>query len=305
MKIYIYISDNFSKNYLPFLFYRNIIYETFIKYTHYPIIYIYDLNEFIDSENNIFITTIYCFNKNLEQNFYFFNKSLCKKIIINTEYYTHGNINKLLKYINIYNNYFYIFDYNKINIKNIKKLFVNVNIYYFPLIYNEYLEDFYNKNIDKKLYWNDKDIDILIYGSLNERRSKIIDKLKQKYNIIYFINIYDHKSLCNMINRSKIILNVLFYDYNIIFDYYRNSFLLANNALLVTECNNDFEYDIEYNLKNIEENIILCNYNNIEETIDNIFSKSENEINEIIFKQYIWFKKYNLKDNILNFFKNI
>jgi hypothetical protein len=302
MNIFIYISDNFSKNYLPFLFYRNIIYETITKYTKYNINYIYNINDFIDSENNIFLTTIYCFSKNLDQNFYFFNKSLCKKIIINTEYYEHGNIKNLLKYINLYhNNNFYIFDYNKINIQNIKKLFINVNIYYFPLIYNEYLEDFYNKNINYKLSWNEKDIDILFYGSLNERRGKIIDNLRKKYNIVYFVDIYNHSDFSKLINRSKIVLNILFYNYNIVFDYYRNSFLLANNILLVTECDNNFDYNIEYNLKDIEDNIIISNYENIENTIDNIFNKSINEIDEILLKQYNWFTKYNLRDNILNF----
>lgn len=306
MNIFIYISDNFSKNYLPFLFYRNILYETLLKYKNYKINFIYDLNDFIDSDNTIFITMIYCFAKNLDYNFYSFNNLSCKKIIINTEYYTHGNIEKLLKYINLYkNNNFHLLDYNKINIKNIQKLFKNINIYYIPLIYNEYLEKFYNSYIDRKLSWNEKDIDILFYGSLNERRSKVIDNLKKKYNVVYFIDMYDHNTFCNLINRSKIVLNILFYDYNIIFDYYRNSFLLSNNALLITECNNNFDYNIEYNLKGIEENILITNYENIENTIDNIFNKSVIEIDEILLKQYNWFTKYNLNNIIYNFFKNI
>jgi hypothetical protein len=306
MNIYIYISDNFSKNYLPFLFYRNILYETLLKYKNYKINFIYNLNDFIDSEKNIFITMIHCFAKNLDYNFYSFNNLSCKKIIINTEYYEHGNIKNLLKYINLYpNNNFHLFDYNKINIENIQKLFKNINIYYIPLIYNEYLEDFYNKNIDYKLSWNEKDIDILFYGSLNIRRGKIIDNLKKKYNLVYFQDIYNHNSFCNIINRSKIILNILFYDYNIVFDYYRNSFLLANNALLITECSINFDYNIEYNLKDIVENILITNYENIEETVDIIMNKSINEIDEILLKQYNWFIKHNLKDIICKFFDKI
>lgn len=195
MKIFIYISDNFSKNYLPFLLYRNTIYDILLDNTNFDIKFIDNFNDFVDSIESILILNIYCFNKNLESNFYFLNHVLSKVILINTEFYTHCNVDKLLKYINSNkNNKFFIFDYNKINIKKIKELYKNVNINYFPLIYNKYLENFYLENINnKKISWINKDIDILFYGSLNERRSKILEKLKTRYNVVYFIDLYNHK----------------------------------------------------------------------------------------------------------------
>jgi hypothetical protein len=225
---------------------------------------------------------VYCFNKNIEKNFYFLNKCYATKILINTEFYTHCGVEILLKKINLYNkNNFYLFDYNRLNIINIKNIYKNINIFYFPLIYNEYLEIFYSKFIKNKLSWNEKDIDILFYGSLNKRRGYIIDKLKQKYNVVYFIDTNDHKSLCEHIERSKIVINILFYDYNIVFDYYRNTFLLSNNILLLTELSINIDFDIEYNLKDINDNINICNYDQFEESIDNLLKKNIIEIEEI------------------------
>jgi len=301
MKFQIYISDDFSKNYLPFLLYRNIIYETIKHNTIYDIKYIYNMSDFIDSDNNILIMLIYCFIKDIDKNFYFLNKCVSKKILINTEFYKHCGVEKILNNINLNNkNNFYILDYNKLNIVNIKELYKNINIYYLPLLYNEYLEIFYSNYVKRKIPWEEKDIDILFYGSLNERRSNIIENLKKKYNVVYFIDIYNNEKLCEFIERSKIVLNILFYSYNIVFDYYRNIFLLANNSLLITEACKDIDIDIEFNLKDVNENIIMCNYNEIEEKIDNIFTKNSNQIEEIKNKQYNWVKKYNLKNNILN-----
>lgn len=306
MKFYIYISDDFSKNYLPFLLYRNSLSNIINNYTENVVKYIYNISEFIDSSNNVLIMMIYCFNKDMDKNIFFFNNLISKIILINTEHYTHFGVNNLLRYINSdINNNYYIFDYNKINYINIKELYSSVKIYYYPLIYNNYLEEYYLNNIDKKINWKDKDIDILFYGSLNKRRGDILDKLKLKYKVYHFIEYNNNNKLCNLIERSKIVLNVLFYDYNIVFDYYRNSFLIANNNLLITESSDNYDNNIEYNLYDIENNINICKYNEIENKIDILMDSSEEDLKNIIEKQYNWFKKHDFKEYILNFINNI
>jgi hypothetical protein len=305
MKFYIYISDDFSKNYLPFILYRNIIYEILNNSTEYNVNYISNLNDFIDTNDSILIMMIYCFNNNMEKNLNFCNNLLSKIILINTEYYTHLQVDILLNNINsnIINNY-HIFDYNILNYKNIKNIYPNIKIYYYPLIYNKYLEDYYNNNIDRKINWKDKDIDILFYGSLNNRRLDILNKLKFKYNVYYYNEYCNNKTLFNLIERSKIVLNILYYDHNIVYDYYRNSILLANNILLITESSNEYD-NIEYNLYDIENNLNICNYQEIENKVDMLMNKNEEDIKNIIDKQYNWFIKNDFKDYMYEFINNI
>ena len=58
----------------------------------------------------------------------------------------------------------------------------------------------------------DKDIDILFYGSTNEHRTKLLDVLKQKYNVVHFREGNAHwEDLDQYILRSKILLNIHYY----------------------------------------------------------------------------------------------
>lgn len=119
------------------------------------------------------------------------------------------------------------------------------------------------------------------------------------YTLLIYIII---NFFCETIERSKIVLNILFYDYNIVFDYYRNSFLLSNNILLVTECDEFIDIDIEPNLYSINENMNISTYNNLENKIDYLINITNDEYEYIINKQNNWFKKYNMKNYILDFF---
>lgn len=55
-----------------------------------------------------------------------------------------------------------------------------------------------------------KDIDILFYGSMNEHRSKVLDELKKRYNVV-ILNTWDGNILDSNIARSKILLNIHYY----------------------------------------------------------------------------------------------
>jgi hypothetical protein len=52
-------------------------------------------------------------------------------------------------------------------------------------------------------------------------------------------------------------------------------------------------------------NINICTYNEIENKIDILMNSSEEDLKNIIEKQYNWFIKYDFKDYILNFINNI
>ena len=309
MKFQIYVSNYFSKFYLPFLLYREIIKNILTENKDNIVEIIEDFNSINNDENTTVIMNIYSIYYTPEYNILeIIKKSKSKIILINTEFYEHHNVNTLMNIINNEELPFYIFEYNIINYKYFENNYKNIKIYYIPLIYNKYLENYYNNSINNKISWNNKDIDIFFYGRLNDRRKNIIDILKKKYNV-FIISASsgenENKTICQYIERSKIVLNILYDDCNMIFDYYRNSFLIANKILLVTEYPKIFDFNIEKSIVDIENNLILANYEDIITIIDNYLNNyNENDINNILEKQYNWFKKHDMKDYLLNFLIN-
>lgn len=85
-----------------------------------------------------------------------------------------------------------------------------------------------------------EDIDVLFYGGMSERRRVIIDQLRERgLKVQVLADIYG-KERDEVISRSKVIINIHFYDSNI-FELVRVSYLLANKKAVVTECSEDTE----------------------------------------------------------------
>ncbi len=102
-----------------------------------------------------------------------------------------------------------------------------------------------------------QDIDVLFYGSLNERRTQIVKALKDagaKVHILF--GVYGEER-DKFISRSKIILNVHFYDAKI-FEIVRVSYLLANSKAVVTELCPDTEVE-----KGLADAVQGCPYNSL------------------------------------------
>lgn len=57
----------------------------------------------------------------------------------------------------------------------------------------------------------EKDIDILFYGTMNEHRAKILNELNKKYKVV-ILNSWDGRVIDNHIMRSKVLLNLHYYD---------------------------------------------------------------------------------------------
>ena len=143
-----------------------------------------------------------------------------------------------------------VWDYSKINIKALKKLNVS-NITHVPLGYVNQL-----KRIQLQ---SNPDIDVLFYGSLNDRRSKIINDLKSaNLNVVSLFGVYGAER-DELISRSKIVLNIHFYDSKV-FEIARISYLLSNGVCVVSESGND---PIENEFK---DSLILTDYENIVST---------------------------------------
>jgi hypothetical protein len=303
MKIQYYISGDFCKFYLPFSLYRGCLTKVIKEVYNISIEYIYDLQLLQNNTDTIIICNIYSINEHLLNILQAYDS---KKILINTEYYENLNVSKYFDFINNKPN-FYLFEYNILNINYLKNTNKNINYQFIPLCYSSFLEDYYNSRIVKKSFI-EKDIDILFLGKLNRRRKNIINPLTQKYKIVTKYNFDDkgNTELCNLIERSKIVLNVLFYKSNIIFDYYRNSFILSTRTLLITEKSTSKDYNIEDGLLELENNIINVEYDKIIETVDKyMIETSEEEYNKLVDTQYNAFKNYKMDDKITNFFNKI
>jgi hypothetical protein len=297
MKIQYYVSNLF---YLPFLLYRGCLTNVIKEVYNISIEYIYDFQLLQNDINTIIIINIVSIDDEILN---ILEKYDSKKVIINTEYYENFNISKYFDFINNKPN-FYILEYNILNINYIKNTNKNINYHFIPLCYNSFIEDYYNSNIVKKNY-KEKDIDILFFGSINKRREKILNILKRKYRVAIYKK-YSNTELCNLIERSKIVLNILYYENNIIFDYYRNSFILSTKTLLVSEKSINKDYNIEDGLLQLENNIINVEYNKIVETIAKYLKNiSEEEYYKLVDTQYNSFKNYKMDHKITTFFNKI
>jgi hypothetical protein len=303
MNIQYYISDNFCKFYLPFLLYRGCLTKVIKEVYNNIIEYIYDFQLLQNNANTIIICNINSINYEILKTLGTYDS---KKILINTEYYENFNISKYFDFINNKPN-FYLLEYNILNINYIKNTNKNIDYHFIPLCYNSFLEDYYYSNIVKKTY-SEKDIDILFLGKLNRRRKNIINYFNKKYNVMIKYDFEDNSNteLCNLIERSKIVLNVIYYNNNIIFDYYRNSFILSTRTLLITEKSSSKDYNIEDGLLELENNIINVEYEKIIETVNNYMKNlSEEKYNKLIDTQYNAFKNYRMDSKITNFFNKI
>lgn len=102
------------------------------------------------------------------------------------------NVN-IHKYTELFSNAMYIYDYNSYNLKYYADT-IKPKVHVFsPPIYTK------------------DSFDLLFYGTLNERRNKILTEIKKKYNVHVVTNVFG-ESLNTLIKRAKIVLNISFYN---------------------------------------------------------------------------------------------
>jgi tetratricopeptide (TPR) repeat protein len=118
-----------------------------------------------------------------------------------------------------------VWDYSLANIETLKRLGIahvaHVPVGYVPEMTRIALRD-------------DRDIDVLFYGSINDRRQHILDQLENKgVRVKTLFGVYGAER-DQYIARSKIILNMHFYGAKV-FEIVRVSYLLANGAFVISE----------------------------------------------------------------------
>lgn len=178
------------------------------------------------------------------------------------------------KYIELLRSY-PVWDYNEINISTLKKMGIG-DVTYCGIGYEPEL---------MRIPRAEEDIDILFYGSINDRRKKVIEALKESgLNVVSLFGVYGSKR-DEYIARAKIILNIHFYEAKL-FEIVRISYLLANKKFIISEhgSNNGLENSFEGGIV----------FSKIEDMVENCYKylKEENLRKEIAQKGYELFKKY-------------
>jgi hypothetical protein len=229
----------------------------------------------------------YIFTDNVYLTFIPFEKWIPKKYIVyNFEQFTTDKIWDI-SYIYFLKNAIYTIDYSILNIIRLSEY--NINSYFLP--YMPHKINKYTKNVSK-------DIDILFIGNLNKRRLEWLNQLSN-FNIKIINNIFFDNSL-ELLARSKILLNIHYYNGDTILEVPRILPGLENNCIILSETSNEEYYDNLYKdiikwttKKNIIDDInnILTNYDKLIEINNEKFHHLTTNINYSDITELISFLK--------------
>ncbi len=161
----------------------------------------------------------------------------------------------------------------------------NINTIYFPITFHPSLTNMYQLNMNC-----DKNIDVLFYGSLNDRRRNIIKTIKQAGINIYCPNLISNnrtfgKDKDALIYRSKIILITNYYDTDC--DHARSIYLMSNKKMIISD-----DYGGANELKSTYKNIFpVVPTNKLTETIE-YYLRHPDKIEKIENDSYNFAVKY-------------
>jgi hypothetical protein len=298
MKIQIHLPD---PKYLPFFLYANSLKACIEKDINPDVEIIQALGKVNvkDPENIVFVFLIHVTQDLLIQ------ANVGKVVMINTEQYTSPGFSARMNFVlsqATQKQNWSMLEYNPKNMKYYRQKYPNFPLFYLPLLYSEFLETYYNSLVPERIPYEEKDIDIFFSGSLNPRRIKLLNFLQTKYRvkIVDFREQLDHKELFQYMERSKLVLNVFYYDV-FAFDFYRNALLISNKIPLLSEFPRDVDLDIEPNLKGFGNSLLLEKYEFIPETIAKILKHSGPEIINAVDIGYEWFKRNDMSMRLIEF----
>jgi len=134
-------------------------------------------------------------------------------------------------YLNYLKNALAVWDYSLINYQNLRKLNIG-NIQYVPMQYMPSVDKIIHKEP------SEKDIDVFFYGSINERRQKIIDQLKERgLHVVSKSNVWKNERE-DLLARSKLVINIHYFEHSIL-ETVRLSYLLSNQCSIISEVSLD------------------------------------------------------------------
>jgi hypothetical protein len=256
-----------------------IVYETFKNYINNIEMVNCSDHDMIYNDDTVYLT------------FYKFNDDIVhpkKYIVYNFEQLTTEK-KWSEEYINYLRNALYVIDYSLSNVIWLNS--IDINSYFLPF-----------ETLDTKIYRSlkscDKDIDILFIGSLNDRRKKWLNRLiylNSQLTIKIITNKFNKDSY-DFYTRSKILLNIHYYEQNRISEISRIIHALENSCIVLTESSDDFYYNqllngivtiTNYDTLNDDVINILSDYNNIQKNKNDLYTnmleyKNIDYINSIV-----------------------
>jgi SAM-dependent methyltransferase len=129
-----------------------------------------------------------------------------------------------------------------------------------------------------------QDIDVLFYGSLNDRRNRILNALKDAgVKVHTAFGVYG-KDRDDLIARARVVLNIHFYESKV-FEIVRVSYLLANSKAVVTESSADAEME-----KGLSNAVLNLPYDHLVEGCCSLL-QNEAERRALETRGFQWFSK--------------
>lgn len=127
-----------------------------------------------------------------------------------------------------------IWDFSRRNLEEIAQRTGNIRLHYLPPGYVSELTCIKSAPL--------QDIDVLFYGSVNERRARILEQLSAAGLKVEAVFGAYGEQRNQLISRAKVVLNLHYYNSRI-FEIVRVFHLLANGKAVVAECDDQTEID--------------------------------------------------------------
>ena len=198
-----------------------------------------------------------------------------------------------------------IFDYSLYNIELLKNINPSCYSIFFPILFDKQNMLFENNNLNK-IY------DISFIGSLTQRRSFIINQLKNKGYTINIINdCYDFKDKYNKILSSKILLNIHAHNDYKIFEFARCSIPIFNSQIVISENSLDNESVLDKNINKdkinindyILDKVIFSDYDKIIDKVEDVLNNIDRYEYKIDIKELEYYNDKEI-NRLNNFFKS-
>jgi len=183
---------------------------------------------------------------------------------------------------NILRGAFCVWDYSKENISFLKDRGIR-NVKYLPIGYHE--------NLELIEHSQEKDIDILFYGSINNRRANILNRLKQRAKTEVLFGVYGRER-DSYIARSKIVLNMHYYPMQVM-EQVRISYLLNNKCFVISEYSSHNPYG---------EGIVTAKYDELIDVCEYYLTKPD-ERHDIAKRGYCLSRENNMVENLSKLLK--
>jgi len=203
------------------------------------------------------------------------------------------------RYINYMKGALEVWEYSLINYRYLQS--IGIKAEYTPILYGEtykFPNTFVWNNPNKQI--KNKNIDVLFCGKMNERRNNIIQMLRQQnVSVVVIDNVWGAER-DTYYAKSKIILNIHYYD-TAILETVRLSYLLSNGCCIVSEHSADPILD-----KYHENFVYFTSIDNMAETCLSILNRNENEtdndknkLDKYYSNPQTWGKQFNIKYSYL------